>query len=267
MSIKQMNIEYDEPIPEVWEMFLRLISDSDKEYKFFFKIISNQIMRIVRNMKEIYEEDLIKKEELPIIREINEHVMVVGRPATDPEEEDHSEDDQETEPKSEETKEPPEGRIKSLFKEFKNTFFKKQKDGPIKKIKKLKLNLYNNPALSSLKQSLKSQLVAESAFTRNSKLESHSIQEDLQKNKNRFRKFIDGQGESRTDPRLPLQNGRQAEVHFHRLSVRGHGLRVRKCRHLLQNREFGAERLRADVLEVLVADEQADSRLGLHKVA
>ena len=79
-----MNNDFDEPIPKVWEMFLRLISDSDKEYKFLFKIISSQIVRIISNMKEIYEQDIIKKEELPIIREIHEQEMVGRAIASDP---------------------------------------------------------------------------------------------------------------------------------------------------------------------------------------
>lgn len=55
-----MNLDIDEPIPEVWDMFLRLISDDDKEYKFLYKIIVNQLMRIISNMREIYQQDHFK---------------------------------------------------------------------------------------------------------------------------------------------------------------------------------------------------------------
>ena len=53
--------DIDEPIPEVWEMFLRLISDNDREYKFLHKIMNKQISKIVNNIKNMYEGDQLQK--------------------------------------------------------------------------------------------------------------------------------------------------------------------------------------------------------------
>jgi hypothetical protein len=53
------NEDYDTPIPEVWELFLRLISDNDSEHKFLSKIVAKQISKIINNIKNIYEENQI----------------------------------------------------------------------------------------------------------------------------------------------------------------------------------------------------------------
>jgi hypothetical protein len=68
-----MDNEYEDPLPEVWEMFLRLISDSDKEYKFLYKIVANQILRIVSNMKQLYEENNFGQKPLDPINENDEY--------------------------------------------------------------------------------------------------------------------------------------------------------------------------------------------------
>jgi hypothetical protein len=70
------NEDYDTPIPEVWELFLRLISDNDTEYKFLSKIVAKQTSKIINNIKSIYEENQIVpsdpnkevKEELEVSR-------------------------------------------------------------------------------------------------------------------------------------------------------------------------------------------------------
>ena len=74
-----MSNRFDEPIPEVWDLFLRLISENDKEYKFLHKIISNQLMKIVSNMKDVYDSHIQEQnhDHLPPIKENlneNEHV-------------------------------------------------------------------------------------------------------------------------------------------------------------------------------------------------
>jgi hypothetical protein len=64
-----MDNEYDEPLPEVWAMFLRMIADTDKEYTFLSKIVSNQILKIISNVKQMYEEENHAAPDLSIVHE------------------------------------------------------------------------------------------------------------------------------------------------------------------------------------------------------
>jgi hypothetical protein len=92
--------------------------------------------------------------------------------------------------------EPPkkEGRLSTLFSTIKMSIFKKPKTNDAEDIK-LKKNPFNDPALSRIKQSMKNDLMADSVFTRNSKLTSYSTTSELMNNNSaKFRKFVNEKG-------------------------------------------------------------------------
>lgn len=99
---------------------------------------------------------------------------------------------QETKPEQEEKKQ---SAITNLISSLNLNFFKKSKQDTEKV--KLKENVFNDPALSTAKLSLKNELVNESTFTKNSKLTSHSIDTDvLKRNQKKFKKYVNEKGES-----------------------------------------------------------------------
>ena len=66
-----------------------------------------------------------------------------------------------------------------------------------KKDEKLAPNLYDNPALSVMKLSMKDELINESVFTKNSKLSSHTVDAEIRrKNMSKFKKFVNEKGKS-----------------------------------------------------------------------
>ena len=60
-----MDPDLQEPLPRVYDLFIRLISDDDKEYKMFRRIVQKQLARLVnefdiqKHTSQIVHQDVI----------------------------------------------------------------------------------------------------------------------------------------------------------------------------------------------------------------
>ena len=137
------------------------------------------------------------------------------------------------------------------------SIFKKPNPKDPKDIK-LKNNPFNDPALSEMKQSMKNDLMADSVFTKNSKLTSYSTTSELMNNSSKFKKFVNNTG-TFLNPRVQVQNRGQTAVYFQRFRIWRHGIRVPQHRRPLHVPESENERFSEHVLDFSLDDQQANS--------